>query len=77
MFRADDNGVVKVSGRANGTVVNLSKNKISKNLTHMPNIAAMEELNFFTPNAKKAFNYLRLAFIKAPIFYHFDLKNHI
>ena len=43
----------------------------------MPNIGATEELNFLTPNAKKIFNYLQLAFIKTPILRHFDLKSHI
>ena len=43
----------------------------------MPNIGATEKPNFLTPNIKKAFNHLRLAFIKALIFQHFDLKNHI
>ena len=43
----------------------------------MPNIKAMEKPNFLTSDAKKAFNHLRLAFIKAPIFWHFDLENHI
>ena len=67
-FRADNNKVVRDdSGRANGTVVNLSKNKKSRNLMRMPNIGAMGKPNFLTPNAKKAFNHLWLAFIKAPI----------
>ena len=43
----------------------------------MPNIGAAREPNFLTPNAKEAFNYLKLAFIKAPIFWHFDLESHI
>ena len=32
------------------------------------NIGATRELNFLIPNAKKAFNHLQLAFIKAAIF---------
>ena len=32
---------------------------------------------FLTSNAKKAFNYLKQIFIKAPILQHFDLKNYI
>ena len=67
VFRADNNEVVRVGGRANRTVVNLSKNKKSRNLTRVPNIGATEEPNFLILNAKKALNYLRLAFIKAPI----------
>ena len=43
----------------------------------MPNIGVTEEPNFLTPNAKKAFNHLRLAFIKTPILQHFDLESHI
>ena len=67
-FRADDNKVVGDSGRrANETMVDLSKNKKSRNLMHMPNIGAIEEPNFLSFNGKKTFNYLRFAFIKAPI----------
>ena len=33
--------------------------------------------SFLTPNAKIAFNHLWLAFIKALIFWHFDLECHI
>ena len=76
-FRADDNEVVGVGGRANGTVVNLSKNKISKNLTCVLNIGATGEPNFLTPDVKKAFNHLRLAIIKALILWQFDLESHI
>ena len=63
-FRADDNEVINSgsSGKANETVRNSSRKS-----THMPNIGATGEPNFLTPNAKKAFNHLRLAFIKAPI----------
>ena len=41
------------------------------------NIGASGEPNLLTPNAKKAFNHLRLAFMKAPILRHFDLESHI
>ena len=37
----------------------------------------MTKHNFLTPDAKKVFNYLRLAFIKASILQYFDLKNYI
>ena len=57
--------------------MNLSKNNKSKNLTYMSNIAATEEPILLTSNVKKAFNYLRKAFIKVLIIWHFDLKNHI
>ena len=43
----------------------------------MPNIGAIGKHNFLTPNAKKAFNQLQLAFIKAPILQYFDLESHI
>ena len=77
-FRANDNKVVgDSSGKTNETVVNLSKNKKSRKLTCMLNIGATKELNFLTPNTKKAFNYLRLAFIKASILQYFDLESHI
>ena len=68
VFRAGNNEVVGGgSGRADETVVNLSKNKKSKKSTHVPNVKATEEPNFLTLDAKKAFNHLRLAFFKAPI----------
>ena len=34
-------------------------------------------LNFFTLGVRLVFTKLRQAFIKAPIFHHFDLKHHI
>ena len=69
MFRADDNNIVDDNGsRANRTVMNLSKNKKSRKLTYIPNIRITKESNFLTPNAKKIFNHLQLAFIKALIF---------
>ena len=77
-FRADNNEIVGGGdSRADETVVNLSKNEKSKKLTRVPNIRAMGEPNFLIPDAKNAFNYLRLAFIKAPILRHFDLESHI
>ena len=77
-FRADDNKVVSDGGsRANETVVNLSKNNKFRNLMCVPNIGAMKKSNFLTPDVKKAFNHLRLAFIKAPILQHFDPESHI
>ena len=77
-FRAGNNEIVGGGcGRADETVVNLSKNKKSMKLTYMPNIGAMRRPNFLTPNAKKAFNHLRLAFIKASILQHFNSECHI
>ena len=43
----------------------------------MPNIETIEKPNFLIPNTKKALNHLQLAFIKALILQHFDLKNYI
>ena len=58
---------------------NLAKSgkKLSKNenLTNFNTIAA--RLKFLIFNARITFNYLQLAFIKAPILEHFDLKCHI
>ena len=77
-FRAGNDKVVGGGGgRAGETVVNLSKNEKSRKSTYMPNIKATGESNFLTPNVKKAFNHLQLAFIKAPILQHFDLESHI
>ena len=46
-------------------------------MTRVPNIGATGKPNFLTPDAKMAFNQLRLAFIETPIFRHFDLESHI
>ena len=70
-FRASNREVVRGSvDRADEMVIDLSKskNEKSKKLKCIPNIGATREPNFLTSNAKNAFNYLRLAFIKAPIF---------
>ena len=74
-FRAGNNEVV--GGGDDKTVVNLSKNEKSRKLTRMPNIGATEEPNFLIPDAKKAFNHLKLAFIKALILQNLNLKSHI
>ena len=79
-FRAGNDEVVGGGGgRADETVVDssTSKNEKSRKSTRVPNIGATGEPNFLTPNAKKAFNHLRLAFIEAPIFQYFDLESHI
>ena len=82
-FRADNNEFVGVDGsKANKTSKNLSrskksKNKKSENPTHIQDIGATRKPIFLTPNAKKAFNHLRQAFIKALILRHFDSKSHI
>ena len=71
IFRSDDDEVVRGSGGSE-TVRNSSKK-----LTCVPNIGAIRELNFLTPNAKKTFNHLRLAFIKTPILRYFNLESYI
>ena len=77
-FRAGNDEVVGGgSSRADETVVNLSKNEKSKKSTRVSNVGATGEPNFLNPDAKKAFNHLRLAFIEAPILRHFDPESHI
>ena len=79
-FRAGNDEVVGGGGgRADETVVDssTSKNEKSRKSTRVPNIGATGEPNFLTPDAKKAFNHLRLAFIEAPILRHFDPESHI
>ena len=68
-FEIDNNKVINGDGgsKTNKTVVNLFKNKKSRNLTRMPNIGTIKKPNFLNPNAKKIFKHLRLAFIKASI----------
>ena len=45
---------------------------------NLPNFDAKENgPSFLTPNARTAFNHLRLAFTKASILQHFDLKCYI
>ena len=54
-----------------------SGKKLSTN-RNSPNFGATKaELSFLTSDARTAFNHWRLAFIKAPIFWYFDLECHI
>ena len=53
-----------------------SKNAKSKNLTFILNLGATKELIFLTPDTRKTFNQLRLAFIQALILQHFNLECH-
>ena len=57
-FRAGDNKVVKVDGKADETFKNLSKSKKSKNEKSevQTYIGATKEPIFLIPGAKKAFN---------------------
>ena len=78
VFKAGNNEIVGGGGgKADETVVNSSKNEKSKKSMHVANVRAIEEPNFLTPDAKKAFNHLQLVFIKALILQHFDLESHI
>ena len=78
VFRAGNNKVIEGGGgKADETVLDSSKNKKSRKLTCMLNIGSIKELNFLIPNAKKVFNHLQLAFIKALILLHFDLESYI
>ena len=79
-FGAGDDEIVRgKDNRADKTIVDLSKSRKKKfrQSTCMLNIGATKKSNFLTLNAKKAFNYLWLAFIKAQILQHFDLEDHI
>ena len=72
-FKADDNKIVGNKGdKANETVMNSFKK-----LTRITKIRATREPNILNLNAKKTFSHLQIAFIKASILWHFDLKNHI
>ena len=78
----EDEVVGDGGGRADEMVENLSKSKKPKNdksgnSTRIPTTGATGESTFLTPDAKKAFNRLRQAFIEAAILQHFDLKSHI
>ena len=68
-FRASDNEVVEVGGRADGTFRNLSKSKKLKNEKSevQTRIGATGKTTFLTPDTKEVFNHLRQAFIEAPI----------
>ena len=74
-FKANNNEVV--GGISGGDRTNKTVKNSSKNLTRVPNIRATRKPIFLTPNAKKTFNYLRPAFIKAAILRHFDLESYI
>ena len=67
------------SSRTDERVKNSSKSKTLKNekFEIQACIGAIRESTFLTFGAKKVFNRLRQAFVKAPIPQHFDLKCHI
>ena len=51
--------------------------KIGKKAQKLSKSKNLSKSDFFTPVAKLAFTKLRQAFIKAPIFHHFDPEHHI
>ena len=54
-----------------------SRKKLSKSGNSSSFNTKKNGLSFLIPNAKIAFNHLRLAFTKAPILWHFDPKWYI
>ena len=78
LFRADNNEFVKsASSKPYKTIVDLS-NILKKNKSrNLINIKVIGKLIFLTFNVTKPFNYLKHAFIKALIFYYFNLKWYI
>ena len=78
-FRADDNKVVGVGGRANKMfkILFRAKNLKNKKFKNGTYIKAVEKLFFLIFDAKKAFNHFWQAFIKASILQYFDLKSYI
>ena len=68
----------KLSKSGNSKGKKLAKSKKPSNSGNSPNYDTTEAgLSFLTPEARAAFNRLRLAFTKAPIFRHFDPECHI
>ena len=75
--------LAKKSGKSKGQKTSKSRKlaKLGKNLSksgNLPNFGATEAgPSFLTPEARSAFNRLRLAFTEAPILQHFDPECHI
>ena len=68
----------KLSKLGNLKGKNLAKSKKSSKSENSPNFDIKEAgLSFLTPQAKAAFNRLRLVFTKAPILWYFDQKYQI
>ena len=71
------------SGKSKGEKTSKSQNlaksgkKLSKSGNSTNSDATEDGPKFLTPDARTAFNRLRLAFIEAPIFWHFDPECHI
>ena len=82
-FSGDGMEHAKKSGKSKGQKTSKSQksSKSGKNSSksgNLPNFGATElGPSFLTPEARAAFNRLRLAFTKAPILQHFDPECHI
>lgn len=79
MFRANDNEVVKVDGKADEMFRNLFKSKMSKNEKSevQTYIRAIKKFIFLTPDTREAFNLLKQIFIKASTLQYFGLECYI
>ena len=84
--RIDDNKVVDGSSGAEADGGSAGRLDISRNSTksknqpksrHLGNSNKLGEPKFLIFGVKEAFNHLRQAFTKAPIFWHFNPKYHI
>ena len=83
-FSVDRNSVeqAKKSGKSKGKKTSKSQNstksgkKLSKSGNSTNSNATEDGPKFLTPNARTAFNRLRLAFTEAPILWHFDPECH-
>ena len=70
----DDN---EVGGGEIDNEVRKKCQKMSKSKKSFKSKKAAGSSDFFIPGARLAFTKLRQALLKAPIFYHFNLKHHI
>ena len=76
-------GKLSKSGKSKSKKKSKSRNlaKLEKKLSKSDNLTNFDTTEarpkFLTPNARKTFNCLRLAFTGAPILQHFDPKYHI
>ena len=83
MEHAKKSGKLSKSGKSKSEKMSKSQNlaksekKSSKNGNSINSNATKDEPKFLTPNARTAFNRLRLAFTEALIFWHFNPKCHI
>ena len=82
--KVDDDEIISGGGAIGRSAVSWSdalkklvKSKSRAKNGHLSNNNNTEEPKFLTPKAKKGFNRLRQAFIKAPILQYFDLECHI